>query len=59
MFAWARWITTSIDSAFTTALLWRLAWRMVVQMSTGRAMVGRVVAVGDGLGWGLVRCRVC
>jgi hypothetical protein len=32
-----RSIKTSMESAFNPAPLWRLAWRMVVQMLPGRA----------------------
>ena len=37
MFAWTRSIKISMESVFTQAPLWRLAWRMVVQMLPGRA----------------------
>jgi hypothetical protein len=37
IFAWTRSIKISMESAFTPAPLWRLAWRMGVQMSPGRA----------------------
>ena len=37
MLAWMRTINISMESAFTPAPLWRLAWRMVVQMLPGRA----------------------
>ena len=36
-FAWTRSVKGSMESAFTSAPLCRLAWRMVVQMLSGRA----------------------
>jgi hypothetical protein len=37
MFAWTRSKKISMESAFTPAPLWQLAWRMVVQMLPRRA----------------------
>ena len=55
MFAWARSIKISMESAFTPAPLWRLGWRMVMQILPGRAFGWECSGSGGwswvGTGW--------